>query len=445
MKVIAVVVVLAVAHGTAFAADASAQNHGVPVPIATTTSRITVDGVLDEPAWLEAAVVDQFRVSFPTDGAVPKGATMVRLLFDGEAIVVGATLHGAPTVRFGRRDADMPDSDWLWVSIDSNHEHTSAFRFGVNPAGGVRDELITADATHVGWDAVWEAATNRDEYQWSAEMRIPLKALRYKAGSGGFGIMIARFNMQSQEHSLFPHIPITDAGGIAAYGHLVGLGALPERTGLTVVPHVRSTANSGRLGSSENVSVSAGLDAEAKLSNSMGIALAVNPDFGQIEGDPAVLNLTAFELRRPERRPFFVEGLDLFTFSPGLSADALLYTRRVGAPPARLAALKGEYPAATTIAGAMKIVTRSKQWRFGLFDAVTRPEYAHATDTNEQEGLVPVAASANYAAADCSAPGGKAGPPEGQWPLSSHAGMIRYWMCIDIILPLLVESISRRS
>lgn len=362
------------------------------------TAPIHVDGSLDEADWARAVPATDFTQARPSPGKPASHATEVRILYDRDALYVGARLHDprpdSIARQMGRRDADDIYSDWIRIGIDSYLDRRTAFIFAVSPRGVQRDEFRYNDSQNdLLWDAVWASATRIDSAGWTAELRIPLSQLRFQVGERGvtkWGIQFGRFLARNEESATWSPMPPQQPGVVSRYGDLVGLDSLVAPRRLEVLPYVSTqvtrapgsaadpfhapTDASGRLGADLRYGLPAGLTLTA----------TVNPDFGQVEVDPAVVNLTAFEVFFPERRPFFLEGIDIFRFGQSVTFNDnnpsnFFYTRRVGRAPRRsLDALGAEYsdvPAQSDILAAAKVSGKTNRGlSLGVLGALTREE-----------------------------------------------------------------------
>jgi hypothetical protein len=364
-------------------------------PVARATrrdERIDLDGRLDEEAWSRAIVIDNFIQTDPNEGRPSTERTEVYILYDDDALYVGARLWdstGDVKSRLGRRDSMLGDSDWFYFSLDSHHDHLTAYQFSVNPAGVKRDEITTGGGRgDVSWDAVWDAATSIDAEGWTVEMRIPFSQLRFSSSDvQTWGIQISRRINRTQEVSVFAFTPRSMRGGVARFGHLVGLEGIRPGKRLEVMPYIAgrgeymAVAEGNPYRTGRDHFGGTGVDAKYRVTNALTIDATFNPDFGQVELDPAVVNLSAFETSFQERRPFFVEGADIFRFSD----SRLFYSRRVGRAPQ--GPLPGDVafskrPDASTILGAFKLTGRTQSgWSVGLLQALTAEEVAPWTST----------------------------------------------------------------
>jgi hypothetical protein len=282
------------------------------------------------------------------------------------------------STRLGRRDSSLPGSDWITILFDSYHDHLTAYQFSVNPSGVRRDIFLAGDFDEdESWDPVWEAATAVDGDGWTAELRIPFSQLRYRADAAQtWGIQIMREISRINEESWFAFTPRRERAGIPRCGHLVGLEGLRGAERLELLPYALSRAHYHDVGRNPDVTfpnpytdgsdytTTSGVDLKYRVASNLTLDATFNPDFGQVESDPAVINLTAFETRFEERRPFFVEGADIFSFGGGGfgggfgGGSQLFYSRRIGAaPPGRLPSDRAyaDVPDHATILGAAKL------------------------------------------------------------------------------------------
>ncbi|NJD11258.1 MAG: carbohydrate binding family 9 domain-containing protein [Gemmatimonadetes bacterium] len=361
-----------------------------------TASPVRLDGRLDEADWANAPPITAFTQNDPQEGAPVSERTVVRLLYDGAALYVGAWLADREPVsrRLGRRDAWLENSDWFSIALDSYRDRLTAYRFMVNPSGVRSDEVLSggnADHGDNSWDPVWEAATAVTDSGWVAELRIPFSQLRFsKAEVQEWGLQLERTIARRQEEAVFAFTPKAERGGVARYGVLTGLRSIHPGRGVEVVPYVVARAEYQPIDRPEAATFAnpyrdgsdwfsnAGVDLKYRVASNATIDATLNPDFGQVELDPAVINLTAYETQFEEKRPFFVEGGDIFEFG---GEAQLVYSRRMGARPsvrAPAGTLYSDVPESSTILGAAKLTGRgSGGWSFGIGDAVTAEERAH--------------------------------------------------------------------
>lgn len=359
-----------------------------------------IDGDLSDPVWGQAAPFDDFTQQIPDEGKPPSQRTEVRILYDDRAVYFGIRCFDTdPTTlvaNLTRRDRDSY-SDTLWLDIDTRGDHRSAFHFELNAAGVQRDGIRTGDVPELGgvdwnWDAIWQSAVRRDSEGWAAEIAIPLAELRYQSGRPvTWRMEIRRFIARRSETDQWIFIPRMDFSEMFKYGPLVGLTELPSPHALRLTPFVVGRLRSRQspaelmLPRGNDFSTRAGLDATYGVTSNLALKATLLPDFGQVEADEVKLNLTTFELRFPEKRPFFLEGANLFLLINqfGLPVDTQpFYSRRIGAAPPNPYLAGGtlvDAPGATgaQLLGAGKLAGRiGSRVDVALLDAVTGAESA---------------------------------------------------------------------
>jgi hypothetical protein len=325
----------------------------------------SIDGRDDDAAWHGAAPITGFRGFDPVEDAEPSMRTEARVVYDDAHLYVFVRAFDprpdSIIALLSRRDVRTA-SDQIKVMIDSYHDRRTGFEFAVNPAGVKRDYYAYDDgAEDVSWDAVWDVATRTDSLGWTAEFRIPLSQLRYApAESHTFGMMIVRELARRNERVSWPLMRRSRNALVSQFGDLGGLAGLGSPRRLEVAPYVlvRNTGNvrAGDIRRSQQGTM--GADLKYGLTSNLTLDGTINPDFGQVEADPAQLNLTAFETFFDERRPFFLEGMSIFQF--GHDPEQLFYSRRIGRAPqlAGLAPDGVDVPGASRILGAGKLTGR---------------------------------------------------------------------------------------
>jgi hypothetical protein len=354
----------------------------VPRLTATRIGRAPLlDGKLDDDVWGRVPITKKFTQKFPGEGQTPSEPTSIRVAYDDEALYVGIDCEqrGATVNRHLTRRDRMVESDWVAVAIDTRHDGKSAFDFNVNAAGVLVDSIRFNDTdVSTDWDENWDARTALTESGWSAEMRIPLRVLRFdSAPLQTWGFEARRYISQMHETDEWAYIPRSRIGEVSQYGTLEDLRSLNLGSGIELSPFVlsrlrRRDVRGDQLANGRDLALSAGLDLKWHLSQALTVDAAINPDFAQVEADQVILNLTNFEPTFPEKRRFFVEGIDTFA-TPSLQ---LLYTRRIGrATPAPVLA-DGEQlveaPEPASIYGAAKLTAHLGQsLELGALSAVT--------------------------------------------------------------------------
>ncbi|HET7565788.1 MAG TPA: DUF5916 domain-containing protein, partial [Gemmatimonadaceae bacterium] len=389
------------------------------------TTPIVIDGRLDDPAWRTAPAATHFVQQRPDPYAPASEPTEARVLYDGQAIYVGMRMYsdhpGQIAAAVARRDYSGY-SDWAQVMFDSHHDRRTAFRFALNPAGVQKDALEYDDGQgeDVSWDAVWEGAVHIDSLGWTAEFRIPLSQLRFGTSdtSQVWGVDFIRDIARLNERDYWSPLPPDGSRMASAFGDLVGLRDLRAPRRLEVLPYTLASVTNapGVAGNpfltQNDIGSKVGADIKYGLTGDLTLTGTVNPDFGQVEADPSVVNLTAFETFFPEKRPFFIEGADLFQFNIGFPIgtsdfnfqnDQPFYSRRIGRAPqggVPDSAVHQNIPDATTILGAAKLSGKTSHgWTVGVLDALTQREMAQYTVSASQHLDAPVEPLTNYAVA----------------------------------------------
>ena len=372
-----------------------AQATAPPPPPATATSvravrAVTppvIDGRDDDAIWRTAPVINQFRESRPNEGAAPKQPTEARIAYDAHNLYVFVRAfdsHPDSIVGLLSRRDDLTASDQIIVLVDSYHDRRTGYEFWVNPAGVKADQAIYNDGTEdQAWDAVWDVATRVDSAGWTAEFRIPLSQLRYSTkGDGTFGILLWRSIERYTDVVTWPLYRPSKPGFVSQFGELTGLHDLGTPEKVEVAPYLvtKNVQVPTDHGFARDQQFTAGGDLRYNLASNLLLNATVNPDFGQVEADPSVLNLGAFETFFQERRPFFVEGAGLFNFPVNCvvvvdcsTGEGLFYSRRIGRAP-ELANVYGDAtsPTATRILGAGKVTGRfGGGFSIGALDAIT--------------------------------------------------------------------------
>ena len=342
-----------------------------------------IDGILDDNAWNQAAIVDQLVQHEPFNLHAPSVETEIRVLYDDNYLYI-AFNNFAPnpeniSARIGRRDdwrSIENNSDWVGVGIDSNNDDKTGYWFTLSAAEVQLDAAMTEGRGMGGfditWNAVWEGKTSLHEEGWSAEIKIPFNVFQFsKSNIQTWGASFQRFDFDKQEEIHWPGRTLGVNGYVPYFGILEGIEGIPQQKNFEFVPYILSGQTNSDV--KENVS-NIGLDTRSNISSSSTLNMTFNPDFGQVQADPSVLNLSAFETRLRERRPFFVQGANFFT-----SYLNLFNSRRIGKRPGRYSPDSGsivDRPNETTILGAAKILGEtSSGLRYGIINAITDKEY----------------------------------------------------------------------
>jgi hypothetical protein len=382
---------------------------------------IVVDGVLDPAEWQGAARVGGFVQREPVEGAVPTESTVVYVAYDAEAVYVGARLYDATPdsiiARLGRRDASA-NADAFVFYVDPYHDRRSGYFFALNAAGTLSDGvLFNDDWDDDTWDGVWDGRVTSDSLGWTAELRVPYSQLRFHdADVQVWGVNFSRVVARKNETSYLVLRPRTESGFVSRFAELVGIEGVRPRARVEVLPYVTARAQAGPSVAGDpfydgsTASGTAGVDLRTGIGSGLTLNATINPDFGQVEVDPAVVNLSDVETSFQEKRPFFIENSSIFNFGFGGATNYwgfnwagpdFFYTRRIGrAPQGGLpAADYADVPDGATILGAAKLTGKvGGSWNVGVLSAVTQREYAR-TDSAGLVRSVEVEPVASYSVA----------------------------------------------
>jgi len=384
--------------------------------VRTTNGKIRIDGILDESDWQRAPATTGFIQHMPDEGKPATERTTVQVIYDDEAIYVGIkAFDSQPDKIVGRlcRRDDYTPSDWIHIGFDSYNDKRTGFGFSVNPVSVKQDRIWYNDSEEDdNWDAVWDVATKIDGDGWTAEFSIPFNQLRYSNNgeTTSWGFQVAREICRQNEMSLWNPVPRDVNQIVSLFGRLEGMESLPKFRNLEILPYAVGSLDSygdaeddpfrNHLVGDQRI----GADIKYGITSDVTLNATINPDFGQVEQDPSEFNITAYETYFEERRPFFIEGSNLFQYRLMFGDDSregLFYSRRIGRSP-QLYPLDAEEwededtddfyedtPAFTKILGAAKITGRtSNGWSIAILDALTDKEKAEvALPTGERVGV----------------------------------------------------------
>ena len=361
---------------------------------------VTIDGVLRESLWQSAERVNGFTQRDPNEGALPTESTVVHIAYDDAALYIGARLYDSHpdsiVARLARRDENT-SSDRFQVFIDPYHDKRSGFFFGISAAGTLYDGTLFNDEWDDNtWDGVWEGKVTRDELGWVAELRIPYSQLRFvRQSQYVWGINFRRDIARKNEFDFIAFTPKNGSGFVSRFPDLVGIERITPPRRMEVMPYVTTRAAfttrpaGDPFNDGSTVEPGVGADAKFGLGSNLTLNATVNPDFGQVEVDPAVVNLSDVETFFNEKRPFFVEGSSIFEFGFGgqrnfwgfnWNGPQFFYSRRIGRslgtpPPPVNGYVDG--PSGAHILGALKLTGKvAGSWNVGGLTAVTAREYA---------------------------------------------------------------------
>lgn len=363
-----------------------------------------MDGRLDEDFWMNHGEwSDRFVQVSPFERSVTPSTTRMKVMYDDKYIYIGVWCKDPypETVNhfIGNQD-DNSMGDLISVAFDTYHDYRAAPEFNLN-LGGNKTDLIVTDKLDINrsWNAVWEGRTHISlaDSMWTAELRIPFSQLRYNQQSddGVWGLHIRRIIRRNNEVQNWSMIPLKNNGHVFSFGEMHGMTDLPKPKGIEFLPYVmgkyrREPAIPGspyQKGSAWDGNV--GLDAKFALSD-FTLDVTINPDYGQVELDPSVMNLTAYETFYDEKRPFFLEGKHIMDFANG--SDMMFYTRRIGAAPSYQPALIDQVHTFTStqenvpIIGALKLTgTNRNGVTVGVVQSVTARSSAKVTRNGVEE------------------------------------------------------------
>ena len=353
-----------------------------------------VDADLSDPAWQNAPEMTGFTQRDPNEGQPATQQTRIKAAYTEEAIYFAAVMEDEQraTPLLARRDSDLNNGDYIRISIDSQHDRQNGAAFVINASNVQMDMILYNDIyDDMSWDAVWDSAAKITEKGWVAELRIPYSQLRFPAKDRHtWGINVSRWNARLRESSRLVHTPKTESGFVSRFADLEGIEGVKPRRGFEIMPYgvartdLYSRANNPFIQSTSH-RMDAGVDVKYGITSTLTLTGTINPDFGQVEVDPAVLNLSQFETSFPEKRPFFTEGASVFRFGNGPANSrwgfnmwfpTFFYSRRIGrAPQGFIDADYTDSPGETTILGAAKVTGKvGKGWTVGVLDALTDKE-----------------------------------------------------------------------
>jgi hypothetical protein len=363
-----------------------------------TDESITLDGLLNEKVW-QNPPADGFIQNDPQDGAPSSEKTEVWVAYDDKALYVAAFCHDSdPTgikSLMGRRDSQV-DSDWLYFAVDPYDDKRTGYMFGVNPAGSIFDEVLSNDVNEdTSWDGVWEWKAAITDNGWVVEMKIPFNQIRFpKKDEYIWGVNFIRIIKRKQEKASFAWVPKNEPAFVSKFARLEGIKGISPGRHIEVLPYTVGQAQfkpaepGNPYERGHKYLGNMGFDMKMSLQSNLTLDATVNPDFGQVEVDPAVLNLSAYETYYQEKRPFFIEGASIFSgFGRGgvyLNANInwpspnFFYSRRIGRSPQGYVTQDGyvDMPGYSKILGAAKVTGKMGGWNVGFINALTTREYA---------------------------------------------------------------------
>jgi hypothetical protein len=383
------------------------------LPAVKITQPIKIDGELNDEAWKNVMAVGDFITYFPEPGKPSRRKTFIKITYDNEAVYVGAYMYDNPEdirKQVTARDV-LRDVDYVTVGFDTYHDRQNAFIFIVSAAGVQADAKesnggVGATGFDRTWNAVWESSVSMKKDGWVAEMKIPFSAIRFsKSKEQDWGINFARFCRKENENSIWsPQDPKIN-GDVNQWGNWVGLKNISPPFRLSFLPYVSGGARVSPTskGTVTEVLKSGGMDVKYGINESFTLDMTLIPDFAQVQSDNVYLNLSQFEVKFEDFRPFFTEGTELF------NKAGLFYSRRIGAAPGGVNSVLNKYgndtsyridknPGITRLYNATKLSGRNKDnLGIGIFNAVSVPMYAKITDLrNGRDSSILTEALTNY-------------------------------------------------
>ena len=360
--------------------------------------KINLDGKLDEPIWKNPPVAN-FTQKDPNEGKPSTEQTNVWVAYDNEYLYIAAKMFDSKPdsidASLARRDSYI-SSDWFIFYVDPYNDKKTGYLFAVNAGGTIIDGILYNDSwDDWSWDGIWESKTSVDGTGWTVEMKIPFSQMRFsEADVMTWGVNFYREIKRNNEKSYYVMVPKKESGFVSRFASLEGLNGVKPKQRIEVTPYVLQKAQylvhdqADPFYKSNQYKSALGADIKIGIGSNLNIDATINPDFGQVEVDPAVINLSAFESYFNEKRPFFIEGMDKFYFGIGGANNSwgfnfgwpeLFYSRRIGRPPrgATSDAEFVQYPSETRILGAAKLTGKlNGSTSIGAISTVTERTYA---------------------------------------------------------------------
>ena len=366
---------------------------------------ITMDGLLNDEGWGIVDWTGDYIENEPDENTPPSEQTKFKIIYDKKFLYIGVRcFDSAPdsiVKRLSRRDGF--EGDWVEFNIDSYNDKRTAFSFTITAAGVKGDEFISNNGNDWdgSWNPIWYAKTNIDDEGWTAEMKIPLSQLRFgKSKEQIWGLQSTRRFFRKEERSLWQRVRRDAPGWVSEFGELRGLINIEPQKQLEIQPfavtqldtYPEEAGNPFRDGS--DFKLNGGVDGKVGITNDLTLDFTINPDFGQVDADPAAITLDGFEIFFQERRPFFVENKNIFDYQFADNQDNLFFSRRIGRSPQGYPnTTSGEFvnqPQNTTILGAAKFSGKTKNgWSIGVLESLTAKEFAEVDNNgNKRDELV---------------------------------------------------------
>jgi hypothetical protein len=360
--------------------------------------KITLDGKLTEPVWQQQPISD-FTQRDPNEGKAASELTKVWIAYDDANLYVAAKLMDSKPDEIDaslfRRDSYVK-SDWFSFYVDPYNDKKSGFFFYVNAGGSKLDGTLFNDSwDDNSWNGIWDTKTSIENDGWTVEMQIPFSQLRFKeADVMKWGVNFSREIKRNNERDYFVMVPKKESGFVSKFAMLEGLVGVKPKQRFEIIPYVVQKSqflvhdSQDPFYKSNQYKTTLGADVKLGIGSNLNLDATINPDFGQVEVDPAVINLSAFESYFEEKRPFFIEGNDLFYFGIGginnnwgfnFGWPELFYSRRIGSSPhgSTSDADYTKFPSETRILGAAKLTGKiNESFSIAALGAATERTYA---------------------------------------------------------------------
>jgi hypothetical protein len=386
----------------------SIRNNDVVIQAIKINQPVTIDGRVDEQVWNNTIGFDNFIQRDPNEGASPSERTIIKLAYDENFLYLAAIMYdSAPDSimeRLSRRDESVK-SDNILLCLDPYNDKRSGYYFGLNAGGTQLDGVLYNDSwDDESWDGVWEGKVNLDSEGWTAEMKIPFSQMRFNQSEDMvWGINFRRIIGRKNEEDYLVFVPKKESGFVSHFASLQGFENIQGSGKVEIVPYVTARAeyiqsdDSDPFNDGSNYIPGAGADLKMGVGSNLNLNATINPDFGQVEIDPAVINLSDVETFYDEKRPFFIEGSNIFNFGYGGARNYwgfnwggadFFYSRRIGRQPQGNVPYDYEYadyPTGTHILGAGKLTGKiGDSWNVGTIQSVTKREYVHFSNNGIQ-------------------------------------------------------------
>ncbi|MEO8399558.1 MAG: DUF5916 domain-containing protein, partial [Ignavibacteriaceae bacterium] len=382
-----------------FALDSKVKNDDLKIYTSKLNASIILDGELTENVWSNSLGISNFIQRDPVEGAEPTEKTIVQVIYNDDALYIGARMYDSSPdsiiSRLSRKDVDA-NSDLFGVFLDPYFDKRSGYYFGLNAAGTLYDGVLyNDDWDDESWDAVWEGKVHIDDKGWTAEIKIPFSQLRFQeSNSSVWGINFRRDIARKNERDYLVYVPKNESGFVSHFAELHGIENIKSSNKLEILPYITTRAEftdhslNDPFNNGSKYIPNIGADLKMGIGSNLTLNATVNPDFGQVEIDPAVINLSDVETFFSEKRPFFVEGSIIFKFGQGGARSYwgfnwanpnFFYSRRIGRTPQGSTPDNDfeDYPTGTHILGAAKLTGKlNGNWNIGVIQSLTQREYA---------------------------------------------------------------------